>query len=77
MFPSELPVGLICNRDQVRLPPQKVKTRSKYIITSKGKAKKKKKTYVEGEGDFGIFSRGRGTSILLKPKITFSTIKFV
>lgn len=71
MFPSELPVGLICNRDQVRLPPQKVKTRSKYII------KKEKKTYVEGEGDFGIFSGGRGTSILLKPKITFSTIKFV
>ena len=47
------------------------------VYRCKGKDKAKEKTYVDGEGDFGVLSRGRGLVILLKQTITLSAMKFV
>ena len=47
------------------------------VYRYKGKDKTKQKTYVDGEGDFGILSGGRGMLILLNRNGTFSTMKFV
>ena len=47
------------------------------VYRCKGKDKAKQKTYVDGEGDFGALSRGRGLVMLLKQTVTLSTMKFV